>query len=281
MHLSLTDLVQYLEGSADKSLRSRIETLVESDPEFAEEMEEWQAFIEESGTIESGIQKIRQLHQQWEQTAIPLLSDQDHDEKKRIDGLQPKSESKRPFYFKLAAAAAILLVGIIFGWKWITSSGQQNSPVMIAEAHIQDEVEGLLDIEMGGTEGEYKSFDQQLAAKLRQKAYGAAVISLDSLLAIHPKENKYTLLKALFLSRAGEDQEALQTLKTLAALPDLSAEFNCKILWNLALIYLKTQQKEDFDRIKAQWKEKTDQSWSCYELDSGKNQLFENDYLSY
>lgn len=68
--ISLNELITYLEGSASDTVKQQIEDQRQNNPDFADEFEEWEAFLEEAESREAGIEKMKAFREEWHTTEL-------------------------------------------------------------------------------------------------------------------------------------------------------------------------------------------------------------------
>ncbi|MEL6252953.1 MAG: hypothetical protein AAFR87_13145 [Bacteroidota bacterium] len=266
--ISLNELITYLEGSASDTVKQQIEDQRQNNPDFADEFEEWEAFLEEAESREAGIEKMKAFREEWHTTELDTFVVETEAKVVQFD-TRPASEEKKAYsrnlYFRIAIAACILLIaGVIINnlLQGPNLSDQvQNSFAQELNLMLSNKARA-----MSGSEKE--KFDVYLSSLLQAKQYDRVLTSLDSLLSESPEESSYQLVQALTFSQAGDDQAAEKILIGLSSESKQADAFQCKVLKNLALLQIKQENKVGYENSLQKIKAENEAGYSCNDLDN-------------
>lgn len=266
--ISLNELITYLEGSASDSVKEQIEDQRQNNPDFADEYEEWEAFLEEAESREAGIRQMKAFQESWHTTKLDTSVVEAEAKVVQFDprpAREEKQGTNRSLLYRIAIAACILLIaGAI-----INSLFQGPDFSQEVQNSFAQELNLMLSNTAGAPSGaEKEKFDVYLSSLLQAQQYDKVLTSLDSLLSEAPEASNYHLVQALTFSQAGDDQAAEKILMRLSAEQEQADAFQCKVLKNLALLQIKQENKAGYEASLQKIKTKNEAGYSCAELDN-------------
>ena len=266
--ISLNELITYLEGSASDTVKQQIEDQRQNNPDFADEFEDWEAFLEEAESREAGIEKMKAFQKEWHTTELDTSVVEPEAKVLQFDNRPAQEEKKgssRRMFFRIAIAACILLIaGVI-----INSLFQGPDFSQEVQNSFAQELNLMLSNTAGAPTGaEKEKFDVYLSSLLQSQQYDRALTSLDSLLSEAPDAASYHLVQALTFSQAGDDQAAEKILRKLNNEQEQADAFQCKVLKNLALLQIKQENKAGYEESLQKIKAKNEAGYSCADLDN-------------
>ncbi|MEL6847212.1 MAG: hypothetical protein AAFP92_01785 [Bacteroidota bacterium] len=69
--LSMSALIRHFKGTLSETWQKKMEELKKNDPDFLEEMEIWESFVDSFRCRTEGIERLQDLHQEWYVVMIP------------------------------------------------------------------------------------------------------------------------------------------------------------------------------------------------------------------
>ncbi|MEL6132340.1 MAG: hypothetical protein AAFR59_03140 [Bacteroidota bacterium] len=256
--ISMEELVSYLQGTASEQLKQEIDSQRQADEDFEEELQNWEAYIEDHEDPEKAVQRIMTIHTVWKNTPI-----------EEVASSGPTAASVKPLWARptillsVAAAIALLLLSTgIINWTETARIDYQE----MASQEVDRELSRILDIQATA------SVDTgSLQAKLKH-AYAvegdSGLVVLIDQLPEAARTEEIRLLHALALSQTQAQEEALWILDTLAK---VSAEdkIRCNSIWNGFWIALELEKWKAKDWA-SKWDMK-DRGINCSELFPAKD----------
>ncbi|MEM6801526.1 MAG: hypothetical protein AAF696_08980 [Bacteroidota bacterium] len=264
--ISLQTLISYLEGSANESVRKEVEEQRANNPDFAEEFEDWEAFLADAESREAGIEQMKAFQQSWHD--VPLDTSVVESEGKVLEFTPPvreevQSTNKRQLFMRVAIAACILIVLSVVGIRLSQGPSLQNQ----VETQFSERLEYLLSNKAGASSiEELEALNEEIFGLTQSEKYAEAVRKLDVFLQENQEASKYILIKAMLLSQNNQDQEALDYLQTYRNQGEAKG-LDCSILQTSAYLYAKQKDQAAFNQMLNEFKKKKENGYSCADED--------------
>lgn len=253
--ISLTEMIQYLAGSASDTLRNHIDLLKQTDSEFAEELEEWKAQMEDYESPEVALAHFSTINEAWQETQ-PELPELGNEEAKArplyeapVRRLSPTQGLKKTpiWYGAIGIAAAIALLLFVIPPMMNTNGGVDYQQQALAEVHAG--IDDLIGVSMGSEE----DFDRMMRKRIDAGAIEEAQLSLDSLLMEQPENGKYQQLKGSLLVLGGDTELAIAHLESLLKAGSLTSDAFCRVNWQLIMIEFLSKNEQGFEQRATNW----------------------------
>lgn len=253
--ISLTEMIQYLAGSASDTLRNHIDLLKQTDLEFAEELEEWKAQMEDYESPEVALAHFSTINEAWQETQpeLPELGDEEAEARPLYEApvrrLSPTQGLKKTpiWYGAIGIAAAIALLIFAIPPMMNTNGGIDYQQQALAEVHS-----GIDDL-IGVTAGSEEDFDRMMRKRIAAGDIEAAQLSLDSLLIEQPENGKYQQLKGSLLVLGGDTELAIAHLESLLKADSLTSDAFCRVNWQLIMIEFISKNEQGFEQRATNW----------------------------